>query len=230
MLQRFYSRRIQSFTSIITGLNMAKTLLTKTRFVILKRTLVAVSALSLGLMAGCGEDGSYSSSSGAKMEARISGKVSNKNGPINEGSLDVRDKSGNVVHSTHFTNGHYTISVPAGTVYPIVISAHPPADALLSDPVKAVVTSPIADVMDVTAVTTDIVDGAIALGGLTEQNITKSSGVAINMRQKEGVSAGAGGSGGGPGNSGGGAGAGGHGGHNMDAMRKSGAEGEPEKQ
>ncbi len=210
---------------------MAKTLLiTKTRFDILKCALVAVSVLGFGLMAGCGEDGSYSSSSASKMEARISGKISNKNGPIEQGSLDVRDKSGNVVHTTHFTNAHYTITVPAGTTYPIVISAHPPAEALLSDPVKAVVTSPIADVMDVSAVTTDVVDGAIALGGLTEQNITKASGVAINMRQKEGVSAGAGGSGGGPGNSGGGAGAGGHGGHNMDAMRKPGTESEPEKQ
>jgi len=74
-------------------------------------------------------------------------------------------------------------------------------------------------------VTTDIVDGAIALGGITEQNIVKASGVAINRRQKEGgISAATGGSGGGPGNSGGGAGQGGHGGHNMDEMRKTQAE------
>ena len=205
---------------------MANTILKKTRFNLLKCTFVAASVV----MAGCGDDGSYSSNSAAKIEAKISGKVSNKNGPINEGSLDVRDKSGNVVTTTHFTNGHYTVTVPVGTSYPIVIAAHPPVDAVLSDPVKAVVTNPIADVMDVSAVTTDVVDGAIALGGLTEQNITKASGVAINMRQKEGVSAGAGGSGGGPGNSGGGAGAGGHGGHNMDAMRKQGTESEPEKQ
>lgn len=192
---------------------------------------MAASIASLGLIGGCGEDGGYSSNSAANTSAKISGKVSNKNGIMSEGKLDVRDKAGNVVVTTHFTNGQYTVTVPAGTAYPIVIMAHPPVDAMLSDPVKAVVTSPIADVMDVSAVTNDIVDGAIALGGLTEQNITKASGVAINMRQKEGVSAGAGGSGGGPGNSGGGAGAGGHGGHNMDAMRdaKKATEGEAEK-
>ncbi len=210
------------------GLNMAKTLITNTGYKFLKNALLAVSVVGLGLMAGCGDQGS-SSSGPASIPAKISGKVSNKNGTIGEGKLEVQDTSGRVVTTTHFTNGQFTVAVPAGTPYPIVIAAFPPIDAQLNDPVKAVVTSPIADTMDISAVTTDIVDGAIALGGLNEQNITKASGVAINMRQKEGVSAGAGGSGGGPGNSGGGAGAGGHGGHNMDAMRKSQAESEPEK-
>ena len=210
---------------------MAKTLIKKQRFDLPKCAQVAVSVLGLALLLpGCGDDGGSSGGSAAKLEARISGKVSNKNGPIDDGSLDVRDSAGNVVTTTHFTNGHYTVTVPAGVTYPIVIVAHPPIDAVLNDPVKAVVTNPIADVMDVSAVTTDIVEGAMALGGLSELNITKASGVAINMRQKEGVSASTGGSGGGPGNSGGGAGAGGHGGHNMDAMRdatKKGTEGEP---
>ena len=208
---------------------MAKTLIKKTSFKLLKCGLLAISVTGLGLLAGCGDDSGSSSSGPAKIAAKISGKVSNKNGIIEEGKLDVRDKSGAVVTTTHFTNGQYTVTVPAGIAYPIVITAYPPVDAMLNDPVKAVVTSPIADVMDVTAVTTDIVEGAITLGGINEQNITKASGLAINMRQKEGVSAGAGGSGGGPGNSGGGAGAGGHGGHNMDAMRKSATESEPEK-
>ncbi len=180
-------------------------------------------------MTGCGEDGGTSSSAPAKVEAKISGRVSNKNGPISEGKLEVKDKSGSVLTSTHFTDGQYTVTVPSGAVYPILLIAYPPADAMLNEPVKAVVTSPIADRMDITAVTNDVVDGAIALGGLTEQNITKASGVAINMRQKEGVSAGAGGGGMGAGQSGGGAGQGGHAGHSMEAMKKSSGESEPEK-
>lgn len=208
---------------------MANSHITKSRFHWLKPLLLAFSVTAVGLTAGgCGDDGA-SSSAPAKREAKITGKISNKNGPIAEGKLEVKDKSGSVVVNTSFSNAQYQISVPAGTTYPILIIAHPPADTMLNEPVKAIVTSPIADVMDVTAVTTDIVDGAMALGGLTEANITKASGVAINMRQKEGVSAAAGGSGGGPGNSGGGAGAGGHAGHNMDAMRKSATEVEPEK-
>lgn len=193
--------------------------------------LVALSLAGVGLLGGCGQDGSSSSSGAhAKIEAKISGKVSNNKGPITEGKLEVRDQGGNVVATTHFTGSRYTVTVPPGTTYPILLTALPPAELMDSDPVKAVVTNPIADTMDISAVTNDVVDGAITLGGLTEQNIVKASGVAINMRQKEGVSAGAGGSGGGPGNSGGGAGSGGHAGHNMEAMnRKSQAEAEEEK-
>ncbi len=204
---------------------MAKQSTTKTRLYLLKCGLVAVSLAGLVGLAGCGGDGSSGGSAPAKSEAKISGKVSNNNGPVSDGKIEVRDSAGNVVHTTHFTNAHYTVTVPAGTSYPILITAIPPFDACNSDPVKAVVTSSIADSIDLTGVTTDVVDGAIALGGITEQNITRASGVAINRRQKEGgVSAATGGSGGGPGNSGGGAGQGGHGGHNMDEMRKSAAE------
>jgi hypothetical protein len=202
---------------------MAKQSTIKTRVYLLKCGLVAVSVGGLGLLAGCGGDGGSPGGAPAKTEAKISGKVSNNNGPLGEGKIDVRDSAGQVVASTHFTGGQYAVTVPAGAAYPILITATPPAECD-SEPVKAVVTSSIADSIDLTGVTTDVVDGAIALGGITEQNITKASGVAINRRQKEGVSAGAGGSGGGPGNSGGGAGQGGHGGHNMDDMRKSAAE------
>jgi hypothetical protein len=103
--------------------------------------------------------------------------------------------------------------------YPIVLTAYPTAGGVSSDPIKAVVTSPIAERMDISSVTTYIVDNAITLGGLTAENIAKASGGAIGMRQSQGVSAATGGSGGGAGNSGGGTGQGGHAGHNMDDMR-----------
>ena len=204
---------------------MAKHTIIKSSGYLLKCGMVAASLAGLGLLAGCGDEGSSGGGAPAKSEAKISGKVSNNNGPVSEGKVEVRDSAGTVVHTTHFTNAHYTITVPAGTSYPILITATPPVDACNDEPVKAVVTSSIADQIDITGVTTDVVDGAIALGGITEQNIARASGVAINRRQKEGgISAATGGSGGGPGNSGGGAGAGGHAGHNMDEMRKAAAE------
>lgn len=205
---------------------MAKQATIKTSVYWLKCGLVAASLGGLGLLAGCGGDGGGSSGGGAaKTEAKISGKVSSNNGPVGEGKLEVRDSAGQVVATTHFTGGQYSVTVPAGASYPILLTATPPADACNSDAVKAVVTSSLADSIDITGVTTDVVDGAIALGGITEQNIARASGVAINRRQKEGgISAATGGSGGGPGNSGGGAGAGGHAGHNMDEMRRAAAE------
>jgi hypothetical protein len=205
---------------------MAKQSTTKNRMGGWQRGLLALSVAGLSALAGCGDGGSSGGGSApAKAEAKISGKVSSNNGPIPDGKLEVKDSAGHVVASAHFSGGQYSVTVPPGTAYPILLTATPPADACNSDPVKAVVTSSIADNIDITGVTTDVVDGAIALGGITEQNIVKASGVAINRRQKEGgVSAASGGSGGGPGNSGGGAGAGGHAGHNMDEMRKTQAE------
>jgi hypothetical protein len=194
----------------------------------LKSGWLAISLAGLGLLTGCSDDSGISSAPAA-ITAKIKGLVSNNNGIVDHGKLEVKDKSGATVASGEFTNGKYSITVPAGATYPITIIAHPPADSLFKDPVKAVVTSPIAEDIDISGVSTDIVDNAISLGGLTAENIAKSSGVAINRRQKEGVSATAGGSGGGPGNSGGGAGQGGHGGHNMDDMKKSQSEAEPEK-
>ena len=199
---------------------MAKQSLIKTGVYLLKCGLVVASVGGLALLAGCGGEGGSSGGGGAKSEAKISGKISNNNGPLGDGKIEVRDSAGNIVTSTHFSGGQYTVSVPAGASYPILITAIPPTECNI-EPVKAVVTSSIADTIDLTGVTTDVVDGALALGGLSEQNITRASGVAINRRQKEGgISAATGGSGGGPGNSGGGAGAGGHAGHNMDEMRR----------
>jgi hypothetical protein len=177
-------------------------------------TLIASLALLLG---GC-NSGSSGSGSGAASgkPAQIQGNVSDIHGPINEGTVEVKDKSGKAI--TSFTlngsNNHFMVSVPAGTTYPILLVVTPVAGKN-QDTVRATVTSPLADRMDITDVTSLVVDAALALGGLTESNIAKASGGAIGLRQRQGVSAGSGGGGAGPGQSGGGAGNGGHGGHDM---------------
>lgn len=152
------------------------------------------------------------------MEAKISGSVNDNKGPVADGRIEVKDKAGNLVTTTQFSGSKYSVTIPSTAAYPILIIAYPGAGAVSTDPIKAVVTSPIADRMDVTAVTTYVVDNAVALGGLTEENIAKASGGAIGMRQAQGVSAGAGGGGAGPGQSAGGAGKGGHAGHSMSDM------------
>jgi hypothetical protein len=174
--------------------------------------------LAVGL-AGC-DDGSKSSSSGpSTMEAKIEGNIQDQHGPIMNSRLDVADKSGRVIQSTELSeNNHYSIRVAAGTAYPIVLTATPTGvSAANSSAVKAVINSPLADRMDITDVSTIVVDSAISLGGLTPENIAKASGAAIGLRQREGVSAGAGGGGAGPGQSGGGVSRGGHGGHGAPA-------------
>lgn len=170
--------------------------------------------LIAGFISGC-DDGAKSKSSTA-IEARIAGNINDQHGPIMNSRLDVSDKNGRVIGSTQLTgNNHFSITVPSGTSFPIVLTAHPLGEsATNSTPVKAVVTSPLADRMDITDVSTIVVESAISLGGLTAENIAKASGAAIGLRQREGVSAGAGGGGSGAGQSGGGVSRGGaHGGH-----------------
>ncbi len=158
-------------------------------------------------------------------EAKISGNVQDQHGPVTDAKIEVRDKNGQLVTTTELTStsNQYSVTIPAGTAYPILLTATPNNPEPGRGPVKAVVTSALADRMDITDVTTIVVDSAMALGGLTEANIAKASGGAIGLRQRQGVSAAAGGGGAGPGQSGGGVSRGGHGGHGEHAPSGSGA-------
>jgi hypothetical protein len=195
---------------------MTKSLHTRSFANLIKGGLFLAALGGITQFYGCG-DGGGGKTSAVQEDSIIGGTVSNNRGAITQGKVEIKDQSGSVVASTEFSGPRYKITVPASARYPIVISATA-ADPANPESVKAVVTSALADRMDISAITTDIVNNAIALGGLSDENIAKASGGAIGMRQSQGVSAGAGGSGGGPGNSGGGAGAGGHAGHNMSDM------------
>jgi len=211
-------------------MKMSKQIRIEKRYSLLHSGLCAVSIAFAGaLFTGCDSGPGSSSSSSVKTEAKLSGSVSDQKGPINEGRIEVKDKSGSVVLTAQFAGSKYSVTVPASAAYPIVITAYPAPGAVSADPVKAVVTSPLADRMDVSAVTTYVVDNAVALGGLTAENIAKASGGAIGMRQAQGVSAGAGGGGAGPGQSGGGAGKGGHAGHDMSDKSSGPSKTEPAK-
>jgi len=179
-------------------------------------SIALASLLTTGCDSGTSGSGSSGSASSMSMEAKIEGNVSDVHGPITTGKLEVKDKSDKVVLTQNLdgTSNHFAITVPAGTAYPILLVVTPPPGPV-SQVVRAVVTSPLADRMDITDITSLVVDAAFALGGLTEQNIAKASGGAIGLRQRQGISAGAGGGGAGAGQSGGGVSRGGHGGHDM---------------
>ncbi|WP_054772643.1 hypothetical protein [Methylogaea oryzae] len=191
----------------------------------LVRTSWCALALAAALV-GCDNNaGGTSTAAAPAKSAKLTGIVLDANGPIDSGMVEAVDAKGATVASSQLSGGNkYTISIPATAAYPIVLTAKP-TDG--SAPVKAVVTSSLAEKMDITSVSTLVVDNAMQLGGLTPANIQQASIGAIGQRQSRGVSAGAGGSTGGPGNSGGGIGQGGHGGHDMSKM--GGGEGETGK-
>lgn len=186
-----------------------------------KHRLFGISALMLitalsGCDSGSSGGGRSSAGSGASEAAHIEGTISDIHGPVSRGKLEVRDTRDQVILSKELDgqSSQYAITVPAGTHYPILLVVTPPPGPV-AQVVRAVVTSPLADRMDITDITSLVVDAAFALGGLTEENIIKASGGAIGLRQRQGVSAGAGGGGSGAGQSAGGVSRGGHGGHDM---------------
>ncbi len=203
---------------------MTTPILETSRTSLLKPGLIALSLMLATAMTGCDSG----SKSGAQMssEAFIEGNISDIHGPLSTGKLEVKDKNDRVILSQNLDgqSNHFAIKVPAGTSYPILLVFTPPAGGV-SQVVRAVVTSPLADRMDVTDITSLVVDAAFALGGLTEENIAKASGGAIGLRQRQGVSAGAGGGGSGAGQSAGGVSRGGHGGHDMSGGGAPGAPG-----
>ncbi|MEY2699485.1 MAG: hypothetical protein RIQ52_240 [Pseudomonadota bacterium] len=191
------------------------------------KSVASALALSVTLLvSGCNSNNSSSANAPAAFNAKLSGSILDQTGPVTQGRLEVSDKNGQVVVKTPINNGnHYSVTIPAGTVYPIVLTAYPEG-GISNAPVKAVVTSPIAETQDITSVSTIVVDSAMGLGGLTAENIARASGGAIGLRQSSGGGAAAGGGGAGPGQSGGGVGRGGHGGHGMDGKAHEGMSGD----
>lgn len=169
-------------------------------------------------MTGCDPGTGTQHAASMTSEARIEGYVSDIHGPIQQGLLEVKDPQNRVIlsQSLEAQSNHFQIRIPAGTAYPVLLMVTPPQGSI-NQVVRAVVTSPLADRMDITDITSLVVDAAFALGGLTAENIAKASGGAIGLRQRQGVAAGAGGGGAGAGQSGGGVSRGGHGGHDMSS-------------
>lgn len=151
---------------------------------------LSILSLSAGLwLAACGGDAPPSAPSAA--QTRLSGHVSNDDGPVLKARVEARDAAGAVVAKAEAQGGGYQLTLPAGTAFPVILSAHPEAapDGVL----KAAVTSALASEQDISPVSTIVVDTALSLGGVNEANLAKAAGAAIAQRKKSGGGGGGGG-------------------------------------
>lgn len=148
------------------------------------RTLAILGCLLA--FAGCGE--SPSSRTSVAAADKIGGIVLTDQGPVTRARIEARDSRGSVVARTELNgDAHYSLTIPAGTAYPIVLTAA--ADGV-PEPLKAAVTSELAEEQDISEVTTIVVDTAMSLGGLNETNLAKAAGAAISQRKTTGGSGG----------------------------------------
>jgi hypothetical protein len=146
--------------------------------------------LALGaLLSACGGDAPPAQTAA---QTRLSGHVSNDDGPVAKARVEAKDATGAVVAKTELQNGNsYQLTLPAGTAFPVVLAAYP--EAAPGAPLKAAVPSAMAAEQDISPVSTIVVDTALSLGGINEANLAKAAGAAIALRKKSGGGGGGGG-------------------------------------
>lgn len=137
-------------------------------------------------LAGCGESTTPRTATAA--EDTIAGLVLTDEGPAAKARVEASDRNGSIVATTEAGgDAHYRLKLPAGTAYPVVLTARAEG---VPQPLKAAVTSELAEEQDISEVTTIVVDTAMSLGGLSETNLAKAAGAAISQRKSTGGSGG----------------------------------------
>lgn len=148
------------------------------------RPTMQLLALLPPLLTACGDANPPAHST--LTEDSIAGMVLTDAGPVTRAKIEARDSRGQLVASTELSGAsHYRLLIPAGSSYPLVLTALPEG---ATEPLKAAVTSELAEEQDISEVTSIVVETALSLGGLTESNLAKAAGAAISQRKTSGGS------------------------------------------
>jgi hypothetical protein len=151
----------------------------------MKTKLIPLIALAISL-AACGPSSTPGTSGGVAAEARIAGLVLTDDGPVQGARIEAKDRNGSTIAKTEIHgDAHYSLKLPAGTDYPVVLTAVPEGT---TETLKAVAVNDLVSDQDISPVTTIVVDTALSLGGLTEANLAKAAGAAISQRKSSGGS------------------------------------------
>ncbi len=111
----------------------------------------------------------------------LKGKVSNKKGALYSGEIKVSDSQGKVVATTRLKkDNHYSVTIPAGTELPIILTYYPKEnndkDKLISVVIYTSITK-----YDISELTTLIAKNAKALGGYTHTNMVRAAGNTVGV-------------------------------------------------
>ena len=160
----------------------------------MKRYLFTLMVTALLVGCGGGNDGSQTGStskglSTAKQSSKvitITGIIRNEKTLIKSGKIEATDNSGKTVATKHFKDvPRFSLDIPAGTTFPILLTVHPDADQPKKESLKAVVMSPYSTDKIITTVTTKIADNALALGGYTRENMMKAAMGTVSMPDRD---------------------------------------------
>lgn len=104
----------------------------------------------------------------------LEGVVSDNNGPIKAGTIEVTDTSDQLVASTAVqNNGHYSIEIPMDTFLPIVLTFYP--ESADGEKLITAVVHPGITKYDINPLSTSIAKKAQAMGGYTHANLVRAA-------------------------------------------------------
>lgn len=146
------------------------------------------------IMAGCiallliSCDSGSSSAKRSTTETLVNGQVVSEEKLMTHAEVQAKDRNGNLITHTPLDRAnHFSLKLPKGTVYPVILSVRPDEQ---STELKAAVLNETVNAQDISATTTTLVDNAMVLGGLTEQNLSKAAQGAMTQIKTVGGSGG----------------------------------------
>lgn len=146
-----------------------------------KLTQFLVAAILSCLLTACGKSDNTASFVKAPPKTNvtavtISGTVRADTGKLNAGKIKVNDASGKSVATTEIkVKGAYAVEIPAGTRYPIVLTATPDAGEKQKEKLLVAIIEPLSTDHDITSTSTKIAKKAKSLGGYTRKNMLQAA-------------------------------------------------------
>ncbi|MDP2180544.1 hypothetical protein [Methylicorpusculum sp.] len=131
------------------------------------------------LLFGCGEN-SGNKSQPAVSAAHIEGVVTDRDEPVTQGKILAKDAGGKTVATSDVTNdSKFAITLPASAQYPVVLEVTA-GDSVL----EAVVLDPMPAQLDISTMSSLVVQSARDIGGITKANMAQAAINAIRQNKK----------------------------------------------
>jgi len=146
-----------------------------------KLTYFLVAALLGSLLTACGKSDNTASFVKAPPKTNVtaitvSGTVRADSGKLNAGKVKVSDKSGKTVATAKIkAQGAYAVEIPAGTPYPILLTATPDTAEKQKGKLIVAIIEPLSTDHDITSTSTKIAKQAKSLGGYTRKNMLQAA-------------------------------------------------------
>lgn len=107
----------------------------------------------------------------------LEGMVSNNEGVVKSGTVEVTDENGRLITKVAVNNGHYSVEVPANTVLPILLtySSESSKEKLVAAVVHNTITK-----YEINPATTAIAKAAKAMGGYTHAHMVRAADATVH--------------------------------------------------